>query len=372
MQWSSLHSGDPAEAGDVTPDSMRRRFVEALRRAEIIALVNAAASTDELAHELAEELSEAFEAEVVFVIESARAGDWRILAELGTTDLETDGIARWGPALEALAGGRAVEADGEDLLDMGGRSGLLAAEPMGGGRHLLVGVVRLYPLPFLHSERALLEAVMTSAGHALERLWAQQERERLIAELRETMIGTATALANTLEARDDYTGGHARQIADLAVVLGRRLGINGERLEDLRFGAIFHDIGKIAVPDEILRKPEPLTPDEARLMEQHTIVGAEILAPIPSLANARELVLRSHERWDGQGYPDGLASDQIPLGARVIAVVDAWDAMVSDRPYRDALTLDIARAELEAGAGSQFDPNVVRAFLALTRSAAPR
>jgi HD-GYP domain-containing protein (c-di-GMP phosphodiesterase class II) len=143
-------------------------------------------------------------------------------------------------------------------------------------------------------------------------------------------------------------------------------------LEDLRFGAIFHDIGKIAVPDEILRKPEPLTPDEARLMEQHTIVGAEILAPIPSLANARELVLRSHERWDGQGYPDGLASDQIPLGARVIAVVDAWDAMVSDRPYRDALTLDIARAELEAGAGSQFDPNVVRAFLALARSAAPR
>ena len=204
---------------------------------------------------------------------------------------------------------------------------------------------------------------MTSVRHAVQRLRGADERDALIEQLRETMIGTAAALANTLEARDDYTGGHAREIAELAVSLGRRLGVADDELDELRFGAIFHDIGKIAVPDEILRKPEPLTPNERALMERHTVVGAEILEPIPTLGSVRALVRHSHERWDGTGYPDGLAGESIPLGSRVIAVVDAWHAMVTDRPYRDALPDEAAELELRANSGSQFDPVVVDAFL---------
>ncbi len=365
MQWSSLHSPDPAATDPASLEAMRRRFVEALRRAEIIALVNAAETADELAAELADELSEAYEAEVVFVAEAVPdEREWRLLAEVGAPGLEPDGLARWGPVLEAMVTERAVAAAGEDLLGRGGRSGLIAAEPLGDNRQLVVGVVRLYTLGFPDSERALLEAIMTSAGHALKRLWGEAERERLIAQLRETMIGTAAALANTLEARDDYTGGHAREIAELAVALGERLGLAGDELEELRFGAIFHDIGKIAVPDEVLRKPAALTAAEWRLMERHTVVGAEILEPIPSLGDVRDLVRHSHERWDGEGYPDGLAGERIPLGSRVIAVVDAWHAMVTDRPYRDAMSAGDADRELRAHAGSQFDPSVVDAFLA--------
>jgi putative nucleotidyltransferase with HDIG domain len=179
------------------------------------------------------------------------------------------------------------------------------------------------------------------------------------------MVGTAAALANALEARDDYTAGHAREIAELAAAVGTRLGMSDDELDELRFGAIFHDIGKIAVPDEVLRKPEPLTEDERGLMERHTIVGAEILEPIPGLGDVRDLVRHSHERWDGTGYPDGLKGDLIPLGSRVISVVDAWHAMVTDRPYREAMGEPDAKGELRANAGLQFDPVVVEAFLAM-------
>jgi putative nucleotidyltransferase with HDIG domain len=365
MQWSSLHSHDltPADAG---METMRRRFVEALRRAEVIALVNAAETVDDLAGELAEELSEAYEAEVVFVAESASdEKDWLLLAAVGTDDLSAADLARWGPVLEALVTEGAVEAQGDDLLGCGGRSALLIAEPLGDGRAAVTGVVRLYSLGFLDSERALLEATFTNAAHALRRLRAEDERKRLLEQQRETMVGTAAALANALEARDDYTAGHAREIAELAVAVGERLGWKEGDLEQLRFGAIFHDIGKIAVPDEVLRKPEPLSGPEQVLMERHTIVGAEILEPIPALHPARIMVRASHERWDGAGYPDGLAGEQIPLGSRIIAVVDAWHAMVSDRPYRAAMAASDARRELSDHAGTQFDPHVVATFLAL-------
>ena len=361
MHWSSSPSPNPMAE---EMEAMRRRFVEALRRAEIMAMVNAASTPDELARELVEELSEAYEAELVFLVETAPADkDWRVLASLGEAP-DPEGLRRWGAVLESLVSDRAVVATGIDLLGRGGRSALICAEDPMPGRGLVAGVVRRYPHDFPEAERALLETVMRSVRHAFQRLWGEEERERLIGKLRETMVGTAAALATALDERDDYTGDHARDIADLAVALGERLGVTPDDLDEIRFGAIFHDIGKIAVPDEILRKPGELTEAERAVMQRHTEVGARILEPISALDRVRPLVLHSHERWDGAGYPAGLDGEAIPLGARIIAVVDAWHAMTNDRVYRSAMSPAKARQELVDNAGTQFDPTVVRAFLA--------
>ena len=361
MPWSSSPSPDPTAEEEM--EAMRRRFVEALRRAEIMAMVNASSTPDDLARELVEELSEAYEAELVFLAEAAPTeSEWRILAALGASP-DPNSLAHWGAVLEALVSERAVVASGNDILDRGGRSALLCAEEPLPGRGLVAGVVRRYSQNFPEAERALLETVMRSVSHAFQRLWGEEERERLIGELRETMVGTAAALATALDERDDYTGDHARDIADLAVSLGERLGVPAQELDNLRFGAIFHDIGKIAVPDEILRKPTTLTDAERQVMQRHTQAGARILEPIPALERVRPLVLYSHERWDGRGYPAGLEGAAIPLGARIIAVVDAWHAMTTDRVYRPAMASHEARDELRRNAGSQFDPAVVEAFL---------
>jgi diguanylate cyclase (GGDEF)-like protein len=185
----------------------------------------------------------------------------------------------------------------------------------------------------------------------------------LYAELEASYMGAAEALAAALEAKDDYTADHARSIADLAVEVGRRVGLRDGALRDLRFGAIFHDIGKIAIPDAILNKPGPLTDEEFAVVKRHPEIGEQILAPIPFLAEARRIVRHDHERWDGGGYPDGLRGEEIPLGARIVLVVDAWHAMVSDRPYRAGLAPEAAREELRRNAGSQFDPQLVAALL---------
>ena len=185
----------------------------------------------------------------------------------------------------------------------------------------------------------------------------------LYRRLDQAYLGTAEALAAALEAKDDYTADHARSIADLAVAVGRELDLDEEHLRDLRYGAIFHDIGKIAIPDAILNKPAPLTPEEFEIIKTHPIAGEQILAPVPFLARVRRIVRHDHERWDGTGYPDGLRGPQIPIGARIVFVVDAYHAMTSNRPYRAAMPAAEARAELERHAGTQFDPTVVAAFL---------
>jgi HD-GYP domain-containing protein (c-di-GMP phosphodiesterase class II) len=345
---------------------MRRRFVEALRRAEIIALVNAATSVDGLARDLAEELCEAYDAEIAFVVDCGADGDsWRMLSAVGAPELDVEDLTPWGPALAALADPSPVDSAGEDLLGVGGRTALLAGHISEEGRRVLLGAVRRYQLGFEPPEVALMAAITRSVGLALDRLWLHDEREVMIGQLREAMLGTAEALANALEARDDYTAGHAREIAELAVAVGERLGMDEAALEELRFGGIFHDIGKIAVPDEILLKPGPLTDAEREVMKRHTMVGQQILAPVPNMKGVGRLVRSSHEHWDGGGYPDGLAGEDIPLGARVLSVVDAWHAMTSDRPYRKGMASDAARAELERHSGTQFDPAVAAAFLEL-------
>ncbi|CAN5182378.1 hypothetical protein BH24ACT23_BH24ACT23_06290 [soil metagenome] len=359
---SSLLAEQSTEA---VPHVMRRRFIEALRRAEIIALLNAATNPDDLALDLAEELSEAFDAEVVLVIRTEPgASPWRILASVGAPGIDTDALKSWGTCLEAARGGPAIKERGGNLAGVGGRSALLTGGPIGDASGaLVIAAIRVYDQEFTDPERALLDAVGLNAMHALQRFWAQEKSSRLLTELRETMLGTAAALANTLDARDDYTGGHAREIAELAVSVGERVGMAPDELDQLRLGAIFHDIGKIAVPDEVLRKPGPLNDEERQLMRRHTIIGEQILAPVPRMLEVRAMVRASHERWDGTGYPDAITGEAIPLGARIIAVVDAWHAMTTTRPYREAMDESEAEGELRDNAGTQFDPAIVSVFL---------
>jgi diguanylate cyclase (GGDEF)-like protein len=181
--------------------------------------------------------------------------------------------------------------------------------------------------------------------------------------LERTFLSTVEALANALEANDEYTSSHARWITDLALKVGEELGLEAKALKRLELGALFHDIGKIGIPSTILTKPGPLTETERAVIETHPLLGERILAPIQQLEEVRPIVRACHERWDGTGYPDHLAGEEIPIESRIIFACDAFHAMTTDRPYRQALGTDEARRRLTEGAGSQFDPEVVRACL---------
>ena len=183
--------------------------------------------------------------------------------------------------------------------------------------------------------------------------------------LERTFLSTVEALANALEANDEYTSSHARWITDLALRVGRALGLDARALKRLELGALFHDIGKIGIPEAILSKPGPLTPDEWNVVRLHPELGARILGPIERLEDVCEIVRHCHEHWDGSGYPEGIGGEEIPIEARVVLVCDAYHAMTTDRPYRKRLPVEEARRRLREAAGTQFDPDVVEVFLGL-------
>jgi len=178
--------------------------------------------------------------------------------------------------------------------------------------------------------------------------FAQQTRDVLLALLHE---------------RQPELHQHLCRVGRLAAIIGRRLGMEAGELEELRRAAELHDIGKAAIPDSILNKAGPLSDEEWTFMLRHTIAGERILANAPALIPVARIVRSSNERWDGTGYPDGLAGESIPLGSRIVFVCDAFDAMTSDRPYYPARGAEEAIAELERGSGTQFDPGVVEAFI---------
>lgn len=189
-------------------------------------------------------------------------------------------------------------------------------------------------------------------------------RCQLVDELEGAFLTTLGVLADAVELQDAYTADHANEVADLAVAVGKRMGIADPELDRLRYGALLHDVGKIGVPGELLRKAGPLSAAERQKMDTHTAIGARTLERIPFLAPVAPLVRSAHERVDGGGYPDGLAGEEIPLGAMVIATCDAYHAMTSNRSYRQAMPQQAAIRELEANAGTQFDAGVVAALIA--------
>jgi GAF domain-containing protein len=183
--------------------------------------------------------------------------------------------------------------------------------------------------------------------------------------LEETFLSTIESLANALEAKDEYTSSHARWITDMSLEVGHALGLEGPELKRLELGALFHDIGKIGIPTDILSKPGPLTDQEWAIVKAHPEMGERILAPIERLGDVRRIIRHCHEHYDGSGYPDGKAGDDIPIESRIILVVDAFHAMTSDRPYRKGMSKQRALTILKEEAGKQFDPHVVGIFLQL-------
>jgi putative nucleotidyltransferase with HDIG domain len=184
------------------------------------------------------------------------------------------------------------------------------------------------------------------------------------ARLEESSLEAMEALNATVEAKDPYTAGHSLRVQRIAVAIGEELKLPKSRLDPLRLGALFHDIGKIAVPDAVLTKPARLTDAEFALIKRHSEDGARIVAKFGPLRAAVKIIRHHHERWDGSGYPDRIAGEEIPLEASIVALADAWDAMTTERPYHRALPLEEAFAEVRQGRGSQFSPEVVDAFFA--------
>lgn len=193
----------------------------------------------------------------------------------------------------------------------------------------------------------------------------QEELSGALSDIEQVNRGALEALAGTLHLRHVETMEHCRRVARLSLRLGRSLGLSEEELGYLEQGALLHDIGKIGIPDGILLKPRSLSDHEWQIIETHPREGYRLLKDIPFLAGARMIVLHHHERWDGTGYPDGLAGTEIPRNARIFSVADAHDAMVADRPYRQGLPMPRVREEIRKNAGVQFDPEVVAAYLRL-------
>jgi diguanylate cyclase (GGDEF)-like protein len=278
------------------------------------------------------------------------AGD-QLLTRLGAR--LSDAVAAHGGAYR-LGGDEfcvLLQLDGEDVDDLIARA---AAALSDSGKQFAI--------------RASFGAVLLpheadSPDHAL-----QLADERMYAHKRGRAAGprdqARDVLLRTMQAKQPELDDHSSEVAGLALRVARQLGLTGEQLDEVARAAELHDVGKVGIPDSILNKPGPLDETEWEFMHQHTILGERILNAAPALRPVARLVRSSHERWDGTGYPDQLAAEAIPLGARIIAVCDAYEAMTADRPYRKALTPQAARRELSANAGTQFDPAVVAAFLA--------
>ncbi len=220
----------------------------------------------------------------------------------------------------------------------------------------VVNIEEVEPGVLRDVDAVLVEALAASFGSAIH-------RARLVAELEAAFTTTLAALASTVEAKDEYTASHGDDVAMLAERVAAGLSLSSAEVRDVRHAALLHDLGKVAVPSEILLKAGPLTDEEWAVMRSHTVIGAELVERIDAFAHLAPAVRASHERWDGKGYPDRLRGEQIPLAARIIAACDTYDAIVTARPYRAARSPQEAVLELERVAGSQLDRTVVTALV---------
>ena len=243
------------------------------------------------------------------------------------------------------------------LSDPRAPSGTIAVAPfaLGGRRGAIAAVVPVLAT-FGTRELELLGGVAQQAKIALQNAESYETLER-------TFLSTVEALVNALEARDEHSSSHGRTIADLALKVGLELGFGPPALRRLELGALLHDIGKLGIPESILAKPAPLTDAERDIVNGHPILGERILAPIEQLEEVRRIVRCAHENFDGTGYPDRLAGEEIPIESRIVLACDAYHAMTTDRPYRASIGAEEAKARLRHGSGTQFDPSVVAALL---------
>jgi putative nucleotidyltransferase with HDIG domain len=330
-----------------------------------------AASVETVAREAVRTLHESFDYYLAVVQRLDPDGVLRVVALAGPSAVEVENLLAHGQGVEVGVNGRVARTGRPAMVndtsvdpDYLGR-----ADGKNPGSQLSLpivvaesnwGVLNLEQRArgaFDEEDLLLAHVVAGQIGAAIHRC-------QLVSELEDAFLTTIGVISDAVELQDSYTASHANEVAELAVRVGERLGVEGAELDRLRYGALLHDVGKIGIPAEILRKPGPLTDEERGRMDEHTAIGARMLERIPFLAPVAPLVRSAHERHDGGGYPDGLAGEQIPRGAMVIATCDAFHAMTSDRTYRKAMTVTAAEAELRDHAGTQFEPSVVEALLA--------
>ncbi|MBU1107622.1 MAG: GAF domain-containing protein [Candidatus Riflebacteria bacterium] len=240
-------------------------------------------------------------------------------------------------------------------------AGLLAVPIMQRGRP--IGVITIYtskPRDFSQDEIDLLSTFASQASIAIE-------NAQLYAEMKRQYLSMVMALAAAIEAKDSYTHGHSTKVMEYAVKIGIELGLSEDDLETVRYAGLLHDIGKIGIKDVILSKQEQLTSEEIEEMQRHPEYGASIMERVEMLKDIAPLTLYHHERYDGTGYPLGLRGDQIPLGARILAVADTYDAMIADRPYRKAFPFEFVKQEMKNAAGNQLDPEIVKIFFEILK-----
>jgi putative nucleotidyltransferase with HDIG domain len=221
-----------------------------------------------------------------------------------------------------------------------------------------------YLFPAEYSDDSQLIAILVLFPTAGFLLWVIVDNwERIMKNLRDTYDLTLAGWGQALEYRDRETEGHSQHVVAMTIALAKRLGISRRNLDAIRRGALLHDIGKMALPDAILLKPGALSDEEWQVVKKHPVHARNMLERIPFLKPALDIPYSHHERWDGSGYPEGLSKEEIPFAARIFAVVDVWDALISDRPYRPAWSKDKARNYIRNQSGKQFDSRVVDAFL---------
>jgi diguanylate cyclase (GGDEF)-like protein len=297
-------------------------------------------------------------------------GDFRLGAATGLDDASL----RWTANLSAsYLVGRAAGAAGPLQVTDASRTTTLTLPRLAGGRKTLaalcapimnrgemLGAIEVYsvkPRSFSDDDIDLLAGFADQAAVAIQAVRTQEGRQR-------ALLGAVEALASAVEARDGYTGEHCKQLVNRAVLVARGLGFSEREVETIGLAAALHDIGKIAVPDAILNKPGALTDSERAVVQRHPAVGEQIVSWVPELRDVARIIGAHQERYDGSGYPAGLCAEEIPLGARIIAVVDAYAAITENRPYRKGAAHEDAIKELEAGSGTQFDPAIIQAFIA--------
>jgi putative two-component system response regulator len=224
-----------------------------------------------------------------------------------------------------------------------GREDIFAGKKLGAEDYLVKPVTRL--------------ELTTTIRSRLER-----SHQLLLAQLQQAYSSTLIMLANAIELRDQYTRGHVERVRDHALILGKQIGLTSSQMDQVFYGSLLHDIGKIHIPESVLKKPGPLSETEWAEMKKHPVIGVEMVKDIAYLAPSIPVIRSHHEQWDGTGYPDGLAGEAIPLVARIVSVADSLDAMSTARPYQQALSPEQAYEEILRGSGSRYDPSVVRAF----------
>ena len=363
---------------DHRSDSSQRRFDDLISVIESTRALAEAADSSEAMSLFARELTLLFDASACLISEydasTSTVTDWAAYvippAQLNVVaeNYQLDEYPSTRRVLEGLEETSTCTGDGGDpaehrfLEEAGFGASMMVPLVMDGAAAGLIELFDVRERVFDADDRRFCRLLADQAGIVLGAV-------RMADRLEEQHLATVGALAAALEAKDAYTNDHASQIAELAGAVCERLGIPAGEARIVRLGALLHDIGKIGIPEAILRKPGPLSAEEMARMQEHPDIGARILEPVPYFADLVPLVRSSHERWDGGGYPDGLGGPAIPLGSRVIAVCDAFHAMIEDRVYRKALSVEGAVAEIERCSGTQFDPTCATALVAVVREA---